>query len=87
MFYDKKGRAAGVYSRVFEGATLSFKPKDENGESLFLDSGGTTWNIEGHGVSGPKKGAALAAAPFARARWYAWASALPKTEVLRPGKR
>lgn len=85
ILYDPFGRAAGAFSAALDGKTASFTAVDSGGTRLFKDSvTGTLWNIEGAGVEGASKGKSLAAAPFARARWFAWSAAHPGTAIVRP---
>jgi hypothetical protein len=42
---------------------------------------GSTWNILGKAISGPKVGEELAQIPAHNAFWFAWAAFWPHTEV------
>jgi hypothetical protein len=73
--------ATGVFSRVVDGQTLTFRAVD----GRFVDEeSGTTWNIVGEAVEGPLAGTTLEQLVSADHFWFAWAAFRPDTEIYQP---
>lgn len=73
---------AGVFSRVVDGRTLTFRPA---GNGRFTDEEtGTIWDITGQSQEGPLAGRRLEPLPHTVVFWFAWAAAYPKTRLWSP---
>jgi len=80
VFWDQQAQAA-----------VAFRPRTTGGQVLTLRSQttrfvdaetGSTWNVEGEGLSGPLAGQHLEPYPQAYvAFWFAWASFYPRTDI------
>lgn len=73
---------AVAYGRqLVDGTTLSFHPATDEGTSVMIDSEGTSWNIFGEGVEGPRQGEQLTPTRSFIAYWFAWAAFYPEVEI------
>jgi hypothetical protein len=69
----------GVFDRRLDGRTLTFTAA---GDGLFTDAEtGSTWNILGEAVDGPRAGAMLTPVLHFDHFWFAWAAFFPETDV------
>jgi hypothetical protein len=73
--------ASGVFDRRAAGRTLTF---EAGPGGAFRDrETRSTWSLRGQAVSGPLRGARLAAVPSGDYFWFAWAAFRPETRVWR----
>jgi len=69
----------GVFDRRLGADTLTFEPA---GERDFRDTAsGSTWNLFGHAVAGPRKGDQLAPVAHGNHFWFAWAAFRPNARL------
>lgn len=72
--------SAAVYSGIVNGVGTQFRPADEPGR--FIDEAtGSTWNIFGRAVAGPRLGDQLEAVFHTTEFWFAWAAFFPETVI------
>jgi hypothetical protein len=71
-----------IFKRTLpDGTELRFSAVMDQMPIVMQDSGGTTWDIFGKGVSGPFAGAQLQAARSFIAYWFAWGAFYPGAEI------
>ena len=73
--------STGIFSRIVDGQTLTFRAVDEGFEDIET---GTTWNLLGEASKGPLKGAYLEQIVSAEHFWFAWAAFRPETVIWSP---
>lgn len=71
--------AVGVFDPRLGADTLRFEAQGNDG---FRDTAtGTTWNLFGQAVSGPRRGQQLLRVPHGNHFWFAWAAFRPDTRL------
>ncbi len=73
--------AANAFSRELDGETLTFRA---DGTAIVDEESGSTWNLLGEAVSGPRAGERLEPVVAHDFFWFAWAAFHPGTEVYTP---
>src|SRR5262249_1286997 len=81
VFFDPEGRAASAYAAETNGRRLDFKT--DKGKFVDVQTK-STWSMGGVATDGPLKGDPLKPVDSARARWFAWSAAYPKTRLFKP---
>jgi len=69
----------GVFDPRLAGHTLRFTPV---GDAGFRDQTGTTWDVTGRAVDGPKRGSQLQALRHDEQFWFALAAFVPRARLL-----
>ncbi len=69
----------GVFDPRLAGHTLRFTPV---GDAGFRDQTGTTWDVTGRAVDGPKCGSQLQALRHDEQFWFALAAFVPRARLL-----
>lgn len=73
---------AVAYERqLADGTILSFQHAENAGTAVMIDSEGTSWNIFGLGIEGPRRGEQLTPTRSFIAYWFAWAAFYPHVEI------
>ncbi len=71
-----------IYHRQLpDGTVLTFTPLQGQLPVVMKDNEGTTWDIFGRAVSGPRSGAELTATRSYIAYWFAWATFFPSAQI------
>jgi hypothetical protein len=71
-----------IFKRTLpDGTELRFSAVTDQLPIVMQDSGGTTWDIFGMGISGPLAGARLPVARSFIAYWFAWGAFYPGVEI------
>ena len=71
-----------IYNRQLEDCTtLEFSPVQDQLPVVMADNEGSTWDIFGNAISGPRTGAALAKTNSYIAYWFAWSAFFPDAEM------
>ena len=70
--------AVGVFRRVLDGRTLTFR---RDGDAFVDDQTGSRWNLLGRAVAGAFLGSELEAVVHDNTLWFAWAAFKPETRV------
>ena len=65
-----------------DGTVLRFEPVQDALPIIMIDIGGTSWDIFGNGVSGPREGEHLTKANSYIAFWFAWGDFYPAPEIF-----
>jgi hypothetical protein len=80
VVFDKDTAASAVFSRVLDGQTLTFSPKD--GLTLADAETGSTWiGLTGLATDGPLKGKRLTQLKSTSSFWFGWKDFYPNTRV------
>lgn len=69
------------FLRIVDGTTLTFSPVNNNLPIIMKDQEGTSWNVFGEAVSGPRTGARLTSTRSYNAYWFAWVDFFPRTQL------
>ena len=72
---------AVAYERSMDGKILQFEVQNDELSSIMKDNLGNLWDIWGHAVEGPNKGATLKPVQGYIAYWFAWAAFWPGSEL------
>ena len=73
---------AVAYKRTMsDGTSLEFQPVQDGLPIVMIDSEGTSWNIMGRAVSGPRAGTQLSKINQFIGYWFAWAAFYPDIEL------
>ncbi len=79
---NQTGKFAVAFERTLpDGTILSFSSTEETLPRAMIDDEGTTWDLFGHAVSGPRSGEQLAPAKSYIAFWFAWVAFYPDVEI------
>jgi hypothetical protein len=71
-----------VYKRMLAGGVeLSFSPIQDSLPAVMVDNEGTTWDVFGTGLSGPRAGQKLEPTRSFIAYWFAWVAFYPNPEI------
>ncbi len=82
VFYEAESATAVAFSRVLDGATLTFETRRVAGQTLAFDrETGSRWNIEGKAETGPLQGRTLPTLNSHLSEWYGWVSYFPQTSI------
>ena len=74
-----------TYERTLsDGTVLTFQPLQEALSAVMVDDEGTTWDLFGRGIKGPRAGAQLTPTRSYIAYWFAWAAFSPGAEIHSP---
>jgi hypothetical protein len=73
--------AAGAYSRVVDGRTLTF---NRSGELITDSETGSNWDVLGRAVDGPLAGVQLSPVVAINHFWFSWAAFKPETRIYQP---
>ncbi|MEX2230090.1 MAG: DUF3179 domain-containing (seleno)protein, partial [Dehalococcoidia bacterium] len=71
--------AAAAFVPVVDGERLTFEARDG---AIVDTASGSTWNVLGRAVDGPRAGEVLAPVLSANHLWFAWAVFRPETRVI-----
>ena len=75
---------AVAYKRTMsDGTSLEFQPVQDGLPIVMIDSEGTSWNIMGRAVSGPRAGTQLSRLNQFVGYWFAWAAFYPDIELYQ----
>ncbi len=87
VFSMPAAKVAAAYAPASDGKKLTFTVQEVSGARVWVDDQtGSVWNIAGKAIDGSLKGNVLPPLDFVRSRWYAWASAYPKSAIRKPAK-
>lgn len=80
------GSAARNFAVAFErklsdGTLLSFEGVDDGLPVVMKDQEGTSWDVFGNGISGPRQGTGLKPIRSIVGYWFAWAAFYPDPEI------
>ncbi len=71
-----------IYQRTLNNGTLlTFEPINSNTAGVMIDNEGTTWDLFGYGLSGPRAGERLQTVESYIAYWFAWGAFHPDSEL------
>ena len=71
-----------TYKReLADGTILTFEPVQDALPVVMIDNEGTTWNIFGEAVEGPRQGARLNPTLSFNSYWFAWGTFYPGAEI------
>jgi hypothetical protein len=73
--------SAGVFSRRFDGRTLTFRSE---GGTILDEETGSEWNVLGEAVAGELEGSRLEPVVSIDHFWFSWAAFRPETRVYEP---
>jgi len=74
--------AITVFNRVLpDGTRLDFSLVQTSGTSVLLDQEGTTWDLLGRAISGPRTGEKLTAPDAMMGYWFSWGTFYPGLEI------
>jgi len=76
-----KNLVVSFIRRLENGTILTFEPLQDQLPAIFVDNEGTTWDVFGNGISGPRAGEKLEATLSYIAYWFAWGAFFPNTEI------
>lgn len=71
------------YKRRVDGDLLTFKSVQDQLPIIMSDNEGSSWDIFGKAVSGPRAGKQLVPLESYNAYWFAWAAFWPRTELFK----
>ncbi len=72
-----------IYGRTADdGTVLEFQALQDQWPNVMIDTNGTTWDIFGRGVSGPRMGERLPVMKSFMAYWFAWAAFYPDPVIF-----
>jgi len=78
-------RLAVSFVRVLDdNTTLTFQPIQDSLPAILIDNEGTTWDVFGEAISGPRTGQHLQVPVTYNAYWFAVAAIYPDVEVIEP---
>ena len=66
-----------AYSAEIDGTVLEFRVEGE----MIIDDEGTTWDIAGNAIAGPRAGTSLQFVTSFVTEWYGWAAYYPDTSI------
>jgi hypothetical protein len=79
---NKNANLMVAYNRVLaDGTELDFQYLENQLPALMKDTEGTTWDVFGHGIDGPRKGQQLETIPQMMGYWFAFAAFYPEIEI------
>ena len=70
-----------IFYRTLDGSVLTFTPLQGRLPVVMKDDEGTTWDVFGGGVSGPRAGLQLPLPRTFIAYWFAWGAFYPEAEI------
>ncbi|MDH3892808.1 MAG: DUF3179 domain-containing protein [candidate division Zixibacteria bacterium] len=73
--------AVAFQDQTSDGTRLSFSPLQDELPSIMIDDEGTTWDVFGYGISGPRAGEQLTQSRSFVAYWFAWAAFYPGAAI------
>ena len=73
--------SAVAYDRNLDGQILSFR---SDGEKIFDNETGSTWNLLGRAIKGPLSGEQLTEVVSVNHFWFSWAAFKPETRIYQP---
>ena len=76
-----KNLVVSFESRLDDGAILTFEPLQDQLPAIFIDNEGTSWDVFGNGLAGPRAGERLTAVSLYNAYWFAWGAFFPGAEI------
>ncbi|MHA1979074.1 MAG: DUF3179 domain-containing protein [Candidatus Hodarchaeales archaeon] len=91
LFFDIEKNILVPYSSILnDGTILSFSQKSSKGYTsyqtmnsrVFVDSEGSTWDINGKAISGTRKDSHLTRIPGYQAYWFSAVTFFPKSELI-----
>ena len=83
VMHDAASRSVGAFSRIVDGATLTFAQAGDPGQMTDAETGSTWSKLTGAALSGEHQGARLA--PYTSSFvsfWFGWSDYYPETEVF-----
>ncbi|MCP4580996.1 MAG: DUF3179 domain-containing protein [candidate division Zixibacteria bacterium] len=78
---SSKNLVVSFKRQLANGTVLTFEPLQDQLPAIIIDNEGTSWDIFGNGISGPRTGENLEAAAAYNAYWFAWGAFYPETEI------
>jgi len=75
---------AVAFTREIDGITLSFESMENSFPALMRDNEGTSYDIFGYGIDGPRAGQRLTPAVSFISYWFAWGTFYPGAEIKSP---
>lgn len=72
---------AVAFKSELSGTSLSFSPIQDQLPVIMTDNEGTTWDVFGNGISGPRAGQRLSSPRSFTAYWFAWVAFCPGAEI------
>ena len=73
--------AASFEARLVNETLLTFTPVPDRLPIVMIDQEGTTWDIFGRGIEGPRAGKQLRPTRSFIAYWFAWGAFYPGVEI------
>ena len=83
VFSRVDNRAAGAFSPVVDGRTLTFDFREDTG-AFFDRETGSQWDAAGRAIDGPLKGSELQPLKSRRAFWFSIAISFPDVRLYQP---
>lgn len=75
--------AVSFMRNIEDGTVLEFTPIQGRLPILMRDNEGTTWDVFGNAVAGPRKGSRLQQVESFDAYWFAWGTFYPDIEIYK----
>ena len=73
--------AVSFQRQTEDGSVLAFQPLEGSLPAIMVDDEGTTWDVFGNGISGPRTGERLIPTRGYTAYWFAWGTFFPGAEI------
>lgn len=80
---SQKHFAVSFIRTVEDGTVLEFSPVQGLLPIVMQDNEGTTWDVFGNGVEGPRKGSRLRQVESFDAYWFAWGTFYPDIDIYK----
>jgi hypothetical protein len=81
VIYDSSTRTGIAYARSVGGSVLEFSPS-ASGSGRIVDGKGTSWDLQGKAIAGPRVGDSLTFVPSFLSEWYGWSAYHPDTTIF-----